>query len=94
MAVIQNGSKKSAADPSPVLRDAGRDPPEARCGPLFPWSDRTSVYRWLRPLSQQTLGQRFTPHQARHNLGTWLANDNATRRTTMSALGHADPKSS
>jgi integrase len=34
------------------------------------------------------------PHQARDSLGTWLSQDNATLKTIMPALGHADAKRS
>jgi integrase len=65
----------------------------AGLGKLFPWRDRHAVYRWLRPLVQ---GARipFTPHMARHTLGTRLAEGGAALRTIMDALGHADVHSS
>jgi integrase len=68
--------------------------PEAeRVGRVFPWGDRHNVYRWLRPLVQE-LGITFTPHMARHALGTRLNADGAGLRTIMSTLGHQDPGSS
>ncbi|MDB5406603.1 MAG: integrase/recombinase family protein [Rhodospirillales bacterium] len=60
---------------------------------VFPWRSRFSVYNWLRPLVQ-SLGLAFTPHMARHSLGTWLNAQGAGLKTIMAALGHADPKSS
>lgn len=42
----------------------------------------------------QSLGLAFTPHMARHSLGTWLNAQGAGLKTIMAALGHADPKSS
>lgn len=69
-------------------------PPEAQHGALFPWSDRSSVYAWLAPLSERVLGQRVTPHQARHSVGSWLAQDGANLPTIMKKLGHLDVKSS
>lgn len=64
-----------------------------RIGRLYPWTQKTGVYRWLRPLTR-SLGLEFTPHMARHSLGTWLNESGAGLRTIMAALGHADPKSS
>jgi integrase len=68
-------------------------PEGERVGRLWPWAQKTSVYRWLRPLTRE-LGIPFTPHMARHSVGTWLNESGAGLRTIMSALGHADPKSS
>lgn len=68
-------------------------PQEDRVGRLFPWGQKTGVYAWLRPLTRE-LGIAFTPHMARHSLGTWLNEDRAGLRTIMAALDHADPKSS
>jgi integrase len=68
-------------------------PEEERGLYLFPWRTRSGVYKWLRPLAKR-LNLRFTPHMARHSLGTWLNADGAGLRTIMSTLGHADPKSS
>jgi integrase len=68
--------------------------PEAeRVGRVFPWGDRHNVYRWLRPLVRE-LKITFTPHMARHALGTRLNADGAGLRTIMGALGHQDPRSS
>jgi integrase len=68
-------------------------PEEVRVGRLWPWAQKSSVYRWLRPLTRE-LGIPFTPHMARHSVGTWLNESGAGLRTIMGALGHADPKSS
>lgn len=68
-------------------------PAGERRGRLFPWGQKTGVYTWLRPLTRQ-LGIEFTPHMARHSLGTWLNESGAGLRTIMAALGHADAKSS
>lgn len=62
-------------------------------GRLFPWTHRWSVYKWLRPMCKE-IGVPFTPHVARHSLGTWYANAGAGLRATMSRLGHDDVKSS
>lgn len=64
-----------------------------RGGRLWPWTQKTGVYRWLRPLARG-LGVAFTPHMARHSLGTWLNQSGAGLRTIMGALGHKDAKSS
>lgn len=68
-------------------------PEENRRGRLFPWGQKTGVYAWLRPMVRG-LGIAFTPHMARHSLGTWLNESGAGLRTIMAALGHADAKSS
>jgi len=68
-------------------------PAEAQRGRLFPWRQKTGVYAWLRPMTRR-LGIQFTPHMARHSLGTWLNGSGAGLRTIMAALGHADAKSS
>jgi len=69
-------------------------PAAERHGRLFPtWTQKTAVYRWLRPLAAAA-GVKFTPHMARHSLGTWLNASGAGLKTIMAALGHADVKSS
>jgi hypothetical protein len=59
-------------------------------GRLFPWSDPSSVYFWLRPLVKE-LGIIFTPHMARHRLGKKMRKHGL--RTIMDALGQTNPKS-
>lgn len=54
-----------------ALANAGL--PEA--GKIFPWRDRHSVYRWLRPLCRR-LKVEFTPHMARHDFGTKIRDAN------------------
>jgi integrase len=68
-------------------------PEEERKGRVFPWGDRHNVYRWLRPLARR-LKVTFTPHMARHALGTALNAEGAGLRTIMGALGHDDVRSS
>src|SRR5262249_20591846 len=69
-------------------------PPQERVGRLFPtWSGKTSVYFWLRPLVRK-LRVTFTPHMARHALGTALNAQGVGLRTIMAALGHSNPRSS
>lgn len=68
-------------------------PAERRIGRIFPWGDKSNVYRWLRPLVR-SLGIDFTPHMARHSVGTWMAESGASLRAIMSALGHASVQSS
>lgn len=60
---------------------------------VFPWRSRHSVYNWLIPLRDE-LGVTFTPHMARHTVGTMLNAQGASLRTIMDRLGHADVKSS
>ena len=66
---------------------------KSQTGRIFPWSNRHNVYRWLRELCKAT-GVRFTPHMARHAVGTRLNAEGAGLRTIMAALGHAHPQSS
>lgn len=61
-------------------------------GAVFPWSDRSSVYRPLRKLCK-ACGVAFTPHRARHSFATWLVNDGATLPDVMEAGGWLDHKS-
>ena len=68
-------------------------PEEQRVGRLWPWTQKTGVYRWLRHMVRH-LGIEFTPHMARHSLGTWLNASGAGLKTIMAALGHKDAKSS
>ena len=66
---------------------------EDRSGPLFPWSNRSSLRRWLPQLCAE-VGVAFTPHMARHTLGTMMAANGATLRAIMGALGHSSASSS
>ncbi|MFA5040446.1 MAG: tyrosine-type recombinase/integrase [Bdellovibrionales bacterium] len=60
---------------------------------VFPWRTRYGVYKWLIPLRDR-VGVDFTPHMARHTVGTQLNAQGASLRTIMERLGHADVKSS
>ncbi len=60
---------------------------------VFPWSNKTSLRRWLPQLCER-VGIKFTPHMARHTLGTALARDGATLKVIMAALGHSTASSS
>lgn len=62
-------------------------------GRLFPWRTRWGAYKPLRALRKK-IASRFTPHMARHSLGTWLNAAGAGLKTIMATLGHDDPKSS
>lgn len=64
-----------------------------RAGRLFPWRTKSGVYKWLRPLAKG-LGIAFTPHMARHSVGTWFSAEGAGLRTIMEKLGYSDAKSS
>jgi integrase/uncharacterized ParB-like nuclease family protein len=68
-------------------------PETERKGRLFPWHTKSGVYRWLRRMVQES-GIAFTPHMARHSVGTWLNEAGAGLRTIMAALCHRDPQSS
>ena len=63
-----------------------------RTGAVFPYQNRWGVYRALKPAIAKT-GVNFTPHMARHSLGTWLAGAGVSLKTRMDMLDHADPKS-
>ncbi|HEY1430786.1 MAG TPA: tyrosine-type recombinase/integrase [Stellaceae bacterium] len=84
--------RETALDPD-VAEALRAIPEDQRQGPLFPWRQKSGVYRWLRPLVRE-LGIQFTPHQGRHTLGKRLNDAGAGLRTIMEALGHADVKSS
>lgn len=66
---------------------------KGRKGPVFPWRNRWAVYAALKPV-EKAAKVKFTPHMARHSLGTWLNESGAGLRTIMGALGHKDAKSS
>jgi len=63
-----------------------------RVGKVFHWSDKSNLYRDLRPLCT-SLGIRFTPHMARHSFATWLANEGVSPLELMEAGGWKDHKS-
>ena len=77
-----------------IVERLERIPPWHRHGRLFPWENRYAVYRWLNPLAKQLGVGTFTPHMARHSLGTWLDQLGASNRTIMSALNHASVETS
>lgn len=68
------------------LRSAGRER-------VWTVQTRWDAYRLLDP-AQARSGVVFTPHMARHSVGTWLNQAGEGLKTIMAALGHADPKSS
>lgn len=55
-------------------------------GPVFPWKDRSALYRDLKPLCKK-LGVHFTPHMARHSFATWRLNDGASPQEVMDGGG-------
>ncbi|MBI1243799.1 MAG: tyrosine-type recombinase/integrase [Alphaproteobacteria bacterium] len=80
--------------PDPVWEAIANQPKDVvRKGRLFPWRSRSGVYIAMRKLKGLP-AERFTPHMARHTLGTLLNASGAGLRTIMTALGHDDPKSS
>jgi integrase len=64
-----------------------------RQGFVFPWQSRWGVYRQLKKVRKKT-GINFTPHMARHSLGTWLGQNRASLKTIMDIMDHADERSS
>lgn len=61
-------------------------------GKVFHWSDKSNLYRDLRPLCAR-LKIKFTPHMARHSFATWLANEGVSPLELMEAGGWKDHKS-
>lgn len=61
-------------------------------GKVFHWSDKSNLYRDLRPLCTR-LNIKFTPHMARHSFATWLANEGVSPLEIMEAGGWKDHKS-
>lgn len=53
--------------------------PMPESGPVWPWSSRFEIYRWLRPLCAR-LKVHFTPHMARHDFASRLRQRGAGRR--------------
>ncbi len=76
-----------------LLEELAAIPEEQRVGRLWPWRSKSGVYWWLRPLVKE-MRVAFTPHMARHSLGTWLNEAGVGLKTIMAALGHDDMKSS
>jgi integrase len=64
----------------------------ASVGKVFHWSNRSNLYRDLRPFCKR-LGIAFTPHMARHSFATWLANEGVSPLEIMDAGGWRDHKS-
>jgi integrase len=61
-------------------------------GRLFPWQNKSNLYRALRTLNKKT-GFHFTPHMARHSFATWLINQGASSAEIMEAGRWKDHKS-
>lgn len=59
---------------------------------VFPWRSRSGVYKWLIPLRRR-LGVEFTPHMARHALGTEMLEAEIDERIVMDAGAWANRKS-
>jgi integrase len=76
-----------------ILAELAKIPEAARRGKLFSWDNRHNVYRWLKPLARAQ-GVAFTPHMARHTVGTRLNANGVGLRTIMDVLGHQTPESS
>jgi integrase len=67
--------------------------PAERTGRVFPYANRWAAYRALKPAIAES-GVKFTPHMARHSVGTWLGSNGVSLKTIMDILDHQDPKSS
>lgn len=64
----------------------------SKVGKLFHWSDKSNLYRDLKPFCKG-LKIAFTPHMARHSFATWLANEGVSPLDLMEAGGWKDHKS-
>lgn len=75
-----------------VFEELANWPEDERKGRLFGnWGGRReNVYKWLKPLCEAA-GVAFTPHMARHTVGTALGGD---LRNVMDKLGHTTAKAS
>lgn len=76
-----------------IIAMLGTIPEDERSGRIFPWKKKSSVYNWLRPMVREN-GIKFTPHMARHTLGTQLNIAQVGLKTIMEALDHDSVKSS
>lgn len=85
------GEKRTLPLPDEVWEALANAP--NKTGALFPWRSRGGAYKALRKALPQAKG-KFTPHMARHTLGTLLNAGGAGLKTIMAALAHDDPKSS
>ena len=90
---VKGGRLKTYALADEIVAELEQIPAGERTGKLFGWGSRQNVYRWLKPLAAAQ-GVHFTPHQARHTVGTRLNAMGAGLRTIMDVLGHDDVKSS
>jgi len=64
----------------------------SRHGRVFPWSTRSGVYKWLRPLCAKT-GVTFRPHDARRALATEQFDAGSDPRLVQELMGHGSLKS-
>lgn len=63
-----------------------------KMGRLTPWTNRVSVYRWLRPLCRR-LGIVYTPHQSRHALASALLAAGVPDKAAADYGAWRDPRS-
>jgi integrase len=59
---------------------------------LWPWQNRWQVYRALEPICAAA-GIRFTPHQGRHSMASWLVDAGVDIKVVMEAGGWKDVRS-
>lgn len=85
--------KTFALDPEVIAALRDTFPDGLPDGHIFPWRTRWGVYKWLTPMREE-MGIKFTPHMARHSVGTWYNRKGANLRATMDRLGHDDVESS
>lgn len=92
--VSKTGRTVAIPIPRVLLAELRKTPVRKRVGRVLPGvHDRWQAYDVLAPISERAQ-VRWTPHQARHTVGTMLARSGASTRAIMAALGHANVKSS
>lgn len=91
--VSKNDEWKTLPLQGDVLKALLEEVPEVRrVGCVFPWGNKSNVYRWLKPYCRK-LGIVFTPHMARHSFATWATNEGVGPIELMEAGGWKDIKS-
>jgi len=88
-------SKTNEAMPMPLnltVLNMLREEDQPLVGRVFPWRDRRSLHRQLKPLCRRA-GVFFTPHMARHSFATWLNADGASMKEIMEAGAWRDFRS-
>lgn len=93
VAVSKVGRVLTLPLPPALAAELARVAPAQRRGPVLPYGNRWAAYEACAAIGARA-GVRWTPHQARHAVGTALARQGASLRAIMATLGHANVKSS